>query len=385
MRITHVIGSLDPAAGGPPAVVLRLAAAQAKLGANVTVLSWETPGAYARIRESLATIPGIERVTIQLLPKRHALRELARLSWESLGKNRVDFVHLHSVWEPSLLAVSIWTRWSRIPYTIAPHGMLDPWSLSQKALKKRLALLAGYRRMLAGASFVHALNRDEAELMGPLQLPAPVEVIPNGIFLEELDPLPPSGTFRARYPALTSRPFLLFMGRLHHKKGLDYLVNAYAAIARELSEVDLVVVGPDDGELENLTHRIRGLGLEARVHITGPIFGRDRLEALVDAACFCLPSRQEGFSMAILEALACGTPPIISSECHFPEVDAVGAGRVVPLETAALADALTSVVCNLDLRKRMSAKGRELVRAKYTWPAIAEQTLTAYARHRRLP
>jgi glycosyltransferase involved in cell wall biosynthesis len=116
------------------------------------------------------------------------------------------------------------------------------------------------------------------------------------------------------------------------------------------------------------------------VHIVGPLYGRDKIAALVDAACFCLPSRQEGFSLAVTEALACGVPPVISQACHFPEVAEVGAGEVVPLEAGAVAAALARVLSDPQRHDRMAAAGRELVASRYTWSRVAAQTVEAYRR-----
>ena len=114
------------------------------------------------------------------------------------------------------------------------------------------------------------------------------------------------------------------------------------------------------------------------MHLVGPLHGARKYAALRSAACFCLPSRQEGFSIAILEAMACGLPVVISEECHFPEVAQSGAGRVVPLEPAALAAALGEVLEDRNAARRMGDAGAQLVQSRYTWPGIAEQFLSIY-------
>jgi len=132
--------------------------------------------------------------------------------------------------------------------------------------------------------------------------------------------------------------------------------------------------------LEPFRQQVARLGLTTRVHIVGPLWGEDKLAAIVDADCFCLPSRQEGFSMAITEVMACGLPVVISEPCHFPEVREAGAGEVVPLDARAIADALERVLQDPQQRQRMGQAGRELVRSRYTWPHIAEQCVRAYRR-----
>jgi glycosyltransferase involved in cell wall biosynthesis len=205
-------------------------------------------------------------------------------------------------------------------------------------------------------------------------------IIPNGVFLEELEPLPTAGEFRSRFPELGDAPYVLFLSRLHFKKGLDYLSDSFAAVAKVHPQVKLVVVGPEDGAGEDFRQRIRSAGLENRVLMPGPLYGVDKLRALVDAAVFCLPSRQEGFSVAILEALACRSPVVISDECHFPEVQTEGAGYSTPLTNQAVTEALLKVLADPQQAKSMGDRGRAMVESRYTWQAVAKQSLELYER-----
>jgi glycosyltransferase involved in cell wall biosynthesis len=172
---------------------------------------------------------------------------------------------------------------------------------------------------------------------------------------------------------------ILSLSRLHYKKGLDYLCDAFALVTHR--QAHLVVAGPDGGERGEFERRVAGAGLADRVHIVGPLYGRDKSAAMVDADCFCLPSRQEGFSMAILESLAGGLPAIISDACHFPEVAEAGAGFITPLKPSQIAAAIDTLLGDSPLRASMAAAAVALVRARYTWQAIAPQTISAYARH----
>ncbi|PRD41616.1 glycoside hydrolase [Phyllobacterium phragmitis] len=382
MKIIHVIGSVDPAKGGPQAVVIRLAAAQAALGHDVHLVSYGNPEIERRSFLAAAAIPDFGKVQRHILPMPRRMERLfaprARRRLRRLLAG-ADFVHLHGVWEAILPAAAALARRRGIAYCVRPAGMLDVWSLKQKAWKKQLALIAGYRRMLDGAAFIQALNADEAQLMEPLALKAPSVVIPNGIFLEELEPGGRSGTFRRRIPALGDRRFILFLSRLHYKKGLDILAEAFAMAAASCPDVDLVVAGPDEGAGEAFKRAIAAKGLSDRVHITGPVYGREKIDAMREAECFCLPSRQEGFSVAITEALACGLPVVITDACHFPEVESSGAGLICSLDAAAVADALATVLCDPLAARAMGERGGALVRQHYTWPKIAHRTIEAYA------
>lgn len=381
MKIVHVINSIDPADGGPPTVVMRLSAAQALLGNDVHVVSYVESSARERIDEAIAQIPGRGRVQLHLLtPATRFERLTGRIARPLLSEvlKGAQCVHLHGVWEPILLYAAAAARRARIPYCVRPAGMLDPWSMRQKSWKKRLALLLFFRRMLDGAAFIHTLNRDEARLLAPLGLRATSRTIPNGISFEEIDPLPSAGSFRAKMQALHGRRFVLFMSRLHTKKGLDYLVTAFSRLAPTHPDIDLVVAGPDCGAGASFSDAVRRAGLNERVHMVGPLYGADKIAALVDADCFCLPSRQEGFSLAVTEALACGVPAIISRQCHFPEVASAGAGIVVDLDPAEIAAALNTVLLDPSKARQMGRAGRRLVEQHYTWERIADDTIKAY-------
>jgi glycosyltransferase involved in cell wall biosynthesis len=383
MRLLHVIPTLHPAAGGPPVVATRLASAQAALGHEVSIVSYAPPADRTTIEHALQTVPHIGKVRRVELPGRGLLERLtARAARALLARltGDVDFVHLHTVWEPIVRAGALAARAAGVPYCLAPHGMLDPWSMRQKRLKKALALALGYRAILDRAAFLHLLNFDEAQLLRPLGLRAPPQVIPNGVFLEEIEPLPPPELFLSQHPRLCGVPYILFLSRLHYKKGLDFLADAFAAVARQQPDTHLVVAGPDEGARQDFAGRIAQAGLTEFTHLVGPLYGPAKYAALVGAACFCLPSRQEGFSMAITEALACGIPAVISDACHFPEVAEAGAGHVVPLEPARIADALLSILRDPAARQRMGAAGRALVISRFTWPAIAQRTIDAYQR-----
>lgn len=364
-------------------VASRLAAAQALAGHEVHLAAVERPDRREVIRKSVEGVPGFDQIVQHpIAPPGKAERILGYQTKAFLQPvtQNIDVAHLHGVWETILRVVATHCRRMGKPYLLMPHGMLDPWSLGQKKLKKKIALALGYRTMLNGAAALHLLNADERRLIDPLKLICPTVVIPNGIFLEEVEPLPPAGSFYGRHPELSGRPYILFLSRLHYKKGLDYLGDAFAEVAQKLPEVQLVVVGPDDGAQAQFEAAVTQAGLQNRVHIIGPLYGKDKLAAIVDARCFCLPSRQEGFSVAIAEAMACGVPVVISDACHFPEVAEVGAGIVVKLDASAVADGLVRVLSDPAAARKMGQAGRELITTRYTWPSIAQQTLAAYDR-----
>ena len=369
-------------------VAMKLAEAQAEQGATVGVFAYTPrPDDFAiveSIRRQAAAAEQAGHKPVQLHMVTHpgkGFEQLTARRARAAAKELVsqyDFAHVHAIWEPILGATARVFADAGKPYAVCPHGMLDPWSLSQKPLKKQAALKLWVRSMLDRAAFIHMLNKDEMTLVKPLKLKAKFEQIPNGVSLKEFASPPPPGTFYASLPALGGKRYILFMSRLHYKKGLRLLASAFAAAAPSLPDVDLVVAGPDGGEREGFIEMIAAAGLSDRVHLTGPIYGERKLAALVDAACFCLPSSQEGFSVAITEALAIGTPVVVTKACHYPEVSEYDLGVETELTTESVAQGLKNTLARTD-RAAISARAKALIAERFNWPMVATQTLRLYA------
>ncbi len=411
MNILHVISSLDRKAGGPPVALAGLAIAQAKCGSRVSVAATFNPDSDRTLADELQSAgvavsligpaagkfqkhPDIQPTLIRLIAA-------------------ADVVHIHTLWEEIQHQAAAISLKLRKPYVFVPHGMLDPWSLAQSSVAKRAYLALRLRRDLNGAMFIHALNADEARLIEPLRLRTKCAIIPNGFTPPEHSLPPPSGeragvrgetptdeplpsadtsghtapTVAQRFPPHPSSPlrgegpYILFLSRLHPKKGLDYLADAFAIVAAAHPNVRLIVAGPEDGAEKDFDARIAAAKLQDRVDRVGPLYGDEKLAAMSNASLFVLPSRQEGFSVAILEALACGTPVVISDQCHFPEVAEAGAGKVVSLDARAIADAMLQFLNDPAGRETASGNAKALA-ARYTWDRIAQKTLSLYGRPR---
>ncbi len=388
MRILHVISSVGAAGGGPPVIAVKLAEAQAEQGATVGVLAYAPlPGDFSIVESmkrqaAIAEKAGHKPVRLHMVAHPgNGLEPLTARRARAAAREVVadyDFAHVHAIWEPILGATASVFAEAGKPYAVCPHGMLDPWSLSQRTLKKRIALKLWVRSMLDGAAFLHMGNKDEMTLVGPLKLKAKFEQIPNGVSLKEFADLPAPGTFYDSLPALAGKRYILFMSRLHYKKGLRLLACAFTAAAPSLPDVHLVVAGPDGGEQAPFVEMIKAAGLSDRVHLTGPIYGTRKLAALVDAACFCLPSSQEGFSVAITEALAIGTPVVVTKACHYPEVSEYDLGVETELTTESVAAGMKSTLARTD-RAAISARAKSLIAERFNWPMVATQTLKLYA------
>lgn len=381
LAILHVMDKLSPQLGGPATMLISLAAAQASLGHAVAVLTSRAGDNEGELARAARDVPGLARVRLEFLPpadRRERLLGGRARRWARSNVGRFSVVHTHGVWESIIRAVARGAHAAGVPYVVTPHGMLDRWALARKVWKKRLALTLGAARFVRRADALHALSIHERDCVRGARLhPAPT-VIPNGVFMEQVEPLPATGAFRAAHPELGDAPFVLFLARLHPGKGLDLLAEALPRVLPDVPGLRLVVAGPDAGAQADLRARVARLGIADRVHLVGPMWDRSKFAALVDAACFCLPSEHEGFSMSIAEALACGTPVVITRQCHFPEVEEVGAGEVVERTLDDLAAGLRRVLTRPGSRAAYGQAGRRLIQERFTWPRIARRTIDLY-------
>lgn len=383
LRILHVIDRLDPSDGGPPMVLSRLAGTQAHFGAQVTIVALEPTMKRDDILAVYTPLTGFDKIAIEYLSRDTVLERLlarqARARLIFLVESH-DITHIHGIWRPHLLEATRAARRVGRPYVISPHGMLSNWSLTQKKFKKHMALSLGWRTALEQAAFLHVLNQDEGVAVRTVCTPRKLLMLPNGISLDEFSGQTDIEAVWNRFPQLRGIPYIAFVGRLHYSKGLDILANAFARVASATKGIQLVVLGPEFGEGDAFYAQIRRLGIQSRVHVLGGIYGADKIALLKHATCFCLPSRQEGFSMAILEAMAIGLPVVISDACHFPEVASEGAGQVVKLDADAFAQAILRLLTDDALRVQQGTKARQLVHSRYQWNSIAQDFIQAYLR-----
>jgi glycosyltransferase involved in cell wall biosynthesis len=291
---------------------------------------------------------------------------------------RADVVHIHALWE-SIQHVGPVTARRRVkPYIFRPCGMLDPWSLAQRRLKKNLYLALRGRRDLDEAAALHFTSDLERDFTSPLKLKPRAIVEPNGVPVEEFEHLPQRGMFRQKYPELADKPLLIFLSRIHHKKGLDLLVPALAKLRHR--DAMLAIVGPDsDGYGQTVREMIEAAGVRDRVVFAGMLRGADRISALVDADLFVLPSYQENFGIAVVEALAAGTPVVISDQVNiYREIAAAQVGGVVPTKVEPLAAEIDRWLGDEPLRRTAAERARPFVWEHYDWNRIARRWVEHY-------
>jgi len=290
-----------------------------------------------------------------------------------------EVVHMHGLWQAHTRRGARTAHAARIPYLVAAHGMVDPWALRQKRWKKRVYLALVEAKNLRRASCLHALSRPEIVHMRSIAPWTPIAFVPNGVDLTPFDDLPARSLLEAECPEIKGRFVLLFFGRLHVKKGLDLLALALGRIVPDHPELHLVIAGNDDGAWAPFRERMTILGLTGGMTYLGHVAGERARQVWAAADAFVLPSYSEGFSMAVLEALACRLPCLITTACHFPELAAADGGIEVTPDIDALSQGLRSLIERTPAeRARIGRTGRRLVEEHYTWDRQAERLASVY-------
>ncbi len=262
---------------------------------------------------------------------------------------------------------------------IAAHGMAEPWALRHKYWKKKAytALVEG--KNLRRAACLHALSRPEIGHLRAIAPRTPVCFVPNGVDLGPLEYLPPRSALESEFPELAGKFLLLFFGRLHAKKGLDLLAHACARLQLDYPDLHLLLAGKDDGALGPFLRQTSDAGLASRITWVGHVAGERARQLWGAADAFILPSYSEGFSMAVLEALACRLPVLITTACHFPELAAADGGIIVEPTAPAVTQGLRSLLERTPAeRAELGRKGRALVEHDYTWEQQAQRLANVY-------
>lgn len=376
MKVLHVISTLDPAAGGPVNAIEGLTSALVQQGIHVEILapyrSGEDPSVADRLKQRGITLTriGPVRTPIGYHP------QLKTAVHQAVARS--DIVHIHALWEDVQHHAARAAQAQNKPYIIRPCGMLDPWSLKQSPIRKKIYLALRLRRNLNRASVLHFTAQPERDLTAPLKLKAPAIIEPNGLDLSEFEHLPPPGTFRDAHPELGNQPYVLFLSRIHPKKGLDLLIPAFAQAAPP--EYALVIAGPGEPDyIASIKVLVKQHGLTDRVLFPGMLTGQTKLAAYAEAELFALPSYQENFGIVIIESLACGVPALVSKRVNI--VDELEGARVVHSTKPTLA-ALTETVAQYfdgtSIRLKPSSDIRRYALEKYDWDEIARRWLGIY-------
>lgn len=373
-KVVNVIPSFNSKSGGPPRTVSLIAAAG--------IGHWRADLFTTAYRESsrdtllLGEYPGHVNV---FPPHLHStLGGLSMLAgWNTgyriqlLSGVAPDVIHLHGMWSPFLAAFGLCAIRFGIPYIVAPHGMLEPWSLTARRQRKRLALSTYQGLILARASALHATSEQEAENLLSLKVSkAPVYVVPNAVREPGAGPLAPAALPSAKRT-------LLFVSRIHEKKGLDLLLAAWNALRP--AGWNLLIVGSGETRyVDRLKQYVKAHGLsevEFRSHLEGEALE----ETFRSASLFVLPTYSENFGNVVAEALIRGLPVITTTGTPWSQLVANQCGWYIEptLEklTQALAEGTSSTPAVLHA---MGERGRTYAMANFTLPSVRQPLIHMY-------
>lgn len=379
IRVLHVIPSVAPRYGGPSTNIWPMTAAlRDHHGLTVELATTDADGPTDRLTP--ADLP-TGAVPVHLLPGVGGdHRPLA--AWLAAHAAGYDVIHTHSLWNRHVAAAAGAARRAGVPYVVRPCGMLSGYSWRRSWWKKRAYWWLVERNNVRRAAAVHATSPDEAADVRACGVTGPVYDIPIGIDPAAFDAPPRPGWLRDQCGAAAGeRPIVLFLSRLHPKKGVtDFLLPAFARLR---TPAFLAIAGGVDettpGYGDEVRATVERLGLADRVAILGAVQPADRWAAFDGAATFCLPSHSENFGVVVTEALARGCPVVVS-EGTAAGVHAVaaGAGRSVRLDPGAVAEALDGFLTDPSSALAAGAAGREYVRKNLAWPALAGRIAEMY-------
>ena len=369
MRILQVIHYFSPLHGGGSInAAYNISKHLAERGHEVTIFTtdFELDDEYVQSLDGVHVIPF------------HCIANIGKMLISPKMKERLkkeikdfDVIHMHNFRSYQNIVAHHYAKRYNIPYILQAHGSVLPF-FQKQGLKRIFDLFFGYT-ILRDSSRVIAVTKIEAEQYREIGMGEDkIEIMPNGIDLSEYSNLPETGEFRRKYLIREDEKVILYLGRIHKIKGIDLLVNAFADLVKELDEVRLVIVGPDDGFLATLKKQIDDLKLGNKILFTGPLYERDKLKAYVDADVYVLPSVYEIFGITVLEACACGTSVIVTDRCGIADfVDKVG--YVVEYDKEHLRDAIFKIVCDEGLGKRFGEEGKRLVKEEFEWDRIVKK------------
>lgn len=359
MKVLHVISSISKLAGGPARSVQGLVAGLEGAGVEAWLMPLKERGKPWVSGISHFRCPGLEGVW-----------GVRRAVEKAIDEIRPDLVHVHSIWQLSLHQAVVAARCKDVPYIIAPRGSIEVWSLRQKWLKKKLGLWLYQGRDLKRAVAIHVTAESEAEQARKLGLGQRLILSPNGVNVP--DSLP---DWRQHEDGFRRA---VFVSRIHYKKGLLNLVDAWARVRPQGWKME--IVGTDEvGYQRTVEERVAKHGLQDAFIFTGPLDDSQKWEAYRRADFFFLPTHSENFGIVVAEALYAGLPVVTTNGTPWRELQERNCGMWIDVSVDACERALKAM-CSLSDAERfaMGRRGRELIERRYLWPAIGRQMVNEY-------
>lgn len=366
MRILHYLDLVRATIGGPARAVVDLCELLAARGHAVTLVCDDDEGVPAAWRKGDSALPCAVRTGLRLDAQGRTFGPLGRWGLMHELVKSADVVHIHGVWEPTKPRVAAICRRHGVPYIVSLRGQLDDWCMEQGRAKKRLFMSLFGRKMLEGAAFVHCTAEAELAQSGKHFIPGGGRglVIHNLTDLKPFEQLPGPDLARRKFPVIDAgRPNLLFLSRIHVKKGLEVLLRAAALLKSRGVDVNILIAGTGDaGYVESVKRLAAELGMGDRAQFLGLVVDDEKRSLYQAADLFVLPTSQENFGFVFVEALACGTPVVTTKGVDiWPELESSGGAVIAEATQEGVANAVADLLAKRDSLRPMGAKGREWV------------------------
>ena len=379
MKVLHVIPAVSPKYGGPSLALVPMCKALIAAGVDIQIASTDAePGGRIPFELGIQTpYKGVPGIFFRKQGRGSFTYSLPFARWLAKNVSAFDVVHIHGVFSHVCLTAARVCQRQGAPYLVRPLGHIEPWSLAQKPLRKKLFLKTGGAGMLRNAAALHYVSSSEKQLSeSALKLNHGV-VIPLGIDLEGLE----SAAARNGDGADFRRPYMLVLSRLRATKGIDVLLEAFLTLRKDKRFADwqLVIAGDGSPQYENsLKQIIKQEKAEDSVLLTGWLDGAAKSRALAGASVMALPSHHDAFGLCVIEAMAHGIPVLVGTQVGLAEEIIVGgAGWTSEVKVSALSETLASILSDHDERRRRGMAGRALAR-KFDGQHVAEMLVRLY-------
>lgn len=381
MKIVHLTyGRLNPeSANGVNYVVLNLARAQIAAGNDVCALALSP-------RDSEVLNMDRNAVPVTLIPDPARFPRRATLLWRHLdalrSAGRVDVVHVHLAWHPQKAIAAAWCRRVNVPYVVTTHAGYTPDRVAYHGIRKRIGWTLWERGFLNGAAAIHVICKEEISDLRSLGVTAPVFQAYNGINWTQLPKKRDRAHLRARLGLAPDRVLMVYVGRVAPEKNLEGLVRALGLVRKAGCEPpDLVIIGPaDPSARERVLALAEAVGVAERVHLVGALFGPEKYDAMASADFYAHPAWSDVVSIAVMEALACGLPAVVTRSSYVSYVwDRAAFEMVEPWPD----DIATGIIRLLGRRgewEKMGQAGRELALREFSWKRSSETIVAEYVR-----
>ena len=377
MKILQVILYFTPTRGGDVNVCYNLSKHLAKRGHEVTIITtdFEFGEEYAKTleKEGVKVIPFHCIINVDLF-----LISPSMNKWLKENIRIFDIIHLHDFRSHQNCIVHHYAKKNKIPYVLQPHGSL-PRIIEKQKLKKLYDWIFGYR-ILRDASKVIAVSKAEVEQYKQAGINEDkIVTVLNGINTEVFKDLPTHEKFREKYD-IKENHMILFLGRIHKRKGIDFLIKSFSELTKEMSDVILVIIGPDDGYKIEVEKLIKTLNLGNRIKFIGYVDEKDKLSAYVDAEVLVYPAIFEIFGLVPFEAMMCNTPVIVTDDCGCGElVREANCGYLVKYgEIEGLKEQMKRVIENPEEGKEMVKRGKKYIEGNLSWDKVVKKVEQLY-------